>query len=39
MDALQLATAWVTGCDWFLTNDMQLRQFREIKCITLDEFK
>lgn len=37
MDALQLATACVTGCDVFLTNDKQLRQFREIKCIIVDE--
>lgn len=39
MDALQLATACVIGCDLFLTNDKQLRQFREIKCITLDELE
>lgn len=39
MDALQLATACLTGCDLFLTNDMQLRQFREIKCITVDELE
>ena len=37
MDALQLATAVVTGCDLFLTNDKQLIQFKEIKCITMDE--
>lgn len=37
MDALQLATACITGCDLFLTNDKQLRQFREVKCITLDD--
>ena len=37
MDALQLATACITGCDLFLTNDKQLRQFREIKCITVEE--
>ncbi|TGY94996.1 PIN domain-containing protein [Petralouisia muris] len=39
MDALQLATACLTGCDLFLTNDKQLRQFREIKCITVDELE
>ena len=39
MDALQLATACVIGCDLLLTNDKQLRQFREIKCITLDELE
>ena len=37
MDALQLATACVTGCDLFLTNDKQLRQFGEVKCITVEE--
>lgn len=37
MDALQLATACITGCDLFLTNDKQLRQFEEIKCITVEE--
>ena len=26
LDALQLATAWVYGCDYFLTIDKQLRQ-------------
>lgn len=39
MDALQLATACLTGCDLFLTNDKQLKQFREIKCITVDELE
>ena len=37
MDALQLATACVTGCDLFLTNDKQLRKFGEVKCITVEE--
>lgn len=37
MDALQLASACRQGCDLFLTNDKQLRQFEEIKCITVDE--
>ncbi len=37
MDALQLATACIMGCDLFLTNDKQLRQFNELKCITIDE--
>lgn len=37
MDALQLATACIMGCDLFLTNDKQLRQFKEIKCVTVDE--
>lgn len=39
MDALQLATACITGCDLFLTNDKQLRQFREVKCITVEELE
>lgn len=39
MDALQLATACITGCDLFLTNDKQLRQFREIKCVIVDELE
>jgi predicted nucleic acid-binding protein len=37
MDALQLAVACSSGCDLFLTNDKQLRQFKEIRCITVDE--
>lgn len=39
MDALQLATACLSGCDLFLTNDKQLRQFKEIKCITVGELE
>jgi len=37
MDALQLATACIYGCDMFLTNDKQLRQFREIRCLLIEE--
>lgn len=37
MDALQLAVATLSGCDLFLTNDKQLCQFKEIKCIMVDE--
>lgn len=37
MDALQLATACLSGCNIFLTNDKQLKQFKEIKCITVEE--
>lgn len=37
MDCLQLATACVQECDLFVTNDKQLRQFKEIKCVTMDE--
>ena len=39
MDAIQLATACITGCDLFLTDDKQLRQFKELKCITVDELE
>ena len=38
MDSLQLATAVLGDCDLFLTNDKQLRQFTEIKCLTIDDF-
>ena len=38
MDSLQLATAMESGCDLFLTNDKQLRQFDGIRCMTLDQF-
>lgn len=38
LDALQLATACVYGCDAFLTNDKQLRHFREIPCLTIDDW-
>ena len=39
LDSLQLATACISGCDIFLTNDKQLRQFKEIKCVTVDELE
>ena len=38
LDALQLATACVYGCDAFLTKNKQLRQFREIHCLTIDDW-
>lgn len=38
MDSLQLAVAVCSGCDTFLTNDKRLRQFRELKCITVEEW-
>ena len=38
MDALQLATAIITGCDVFLTNDRQLLQFKEITCVTPEQW-
>lgn len=37
MDSLQLAVANICGCDIMLTNDKQLRQFTDTKCITMDE--
>ena len=39
MDALQLAVAVCAGCDTFLTNDKQLRQFKELKCVTVEEWQ
>ena len=38
MDSLQLATAVLSGCDVFLTNDKQLKQFDEISCVTVEEW-
>ena len=37
MDALQIATAIVSGCDMFFTNDKQLRQEKELSCMTMDD--
>lgn len=37
MDALQLAVACLAGCDLFLTNDKPLRQYKDMKCITVKE--
>ena len=39
MDSLQLAAADLAGCDVFLTNDNQLKQYKEIKCITVEEWQ
>ncbi len=38
MDSLQLATAVCSGCDTFLTNDKQLKQFGEINCVTVEDW-
>ena len=38
MDSIQLATAVMAGCDVFLTNDNQLKQFKEVTCITVEEW-
>lgn len=37
-DALQLAAAICGGCDLFLTNDKQLKQFDKIQCTTVEEW-
>lgn len=37
MDALQIAAAIVSECDMFFTNDRQLRQEKELPCMTLDD--
>ncbi len=37
MDALQLAAAVISDCNVFLTNDKQLRQFTEIKVMTMED--
>lgn len=37
-DALQLASAICSGCDLFLTNDKQLKQFDKISCMTVEEW-
>ena len=37
-DALQLAAAVINGCDLFLTNDKQLKNFKEISCVTVEEW-
>lgn len=39
MDALQIATAIVSGCDMFFTNDKQLRQEKELSCMTIDDLQ
>lgn len=39
MDALQLAAACLSKCDLFLTNDKQLGQFKEMKCLTVEELE
>jgi predicted nucleic acid-binding protein len=39
MDALQIASAVISGCDMFFTNDKQLRQEKELPCMTMDDLK
>lgn len=38
-DSIQLATAVISGCDIFLTNDKRLKKFDEVKCLLVDDFK
>lgn len=37
MDALQIAAAIVSECDMFFTNDKQLRQEKELPCMTMED--
>lgn len=37
IDVLQLAVACLSARDLFLTNDKQLKRFKEIECITVEE--
>lgn len=37
MDALQISAAVISGCDMFFTNDKQLRQERELPCMTMED--
>ena len=39
MDALQIATAIVSGCGMFFTNDKQLRQEKELPCMTREDLE
>lgn len=37
MDALQLAAAKISGCDAFVSNDLQLKQYEDVKVLVVDE--
>ena len=39
MDSLQIATSIVKKCDMFFTNDKQLRQEKELPCMTMEDIK
>lgn len=39
MDSLQLATAKIKGCDAFISNDLQLKQYEDVMVIVVDEVK
>lgn len=36
-DSIQVATAIISGCDAFLTNDLKIKVVTEIKILVLDE--
>ncbi|HIK09158.1 MAG TPA: PIN domain-containing protein [Oscillatoriaceae cyanobacterium M33_DOE_052] len=38
-DAFQIATALVTGCEAFLTNDVQLKRITELKILLVSELE
>ena len=39
MDSLQLATAKISGCDAFVSNDRQLKQYSDVNVLIVDEVK
>lgn len=39
IDALQIATALVAGCEAFLTNDVQLKRITELKILVVSELE
>lgn len=39
IDAFQLATALNNRCDYFITNDKELKKYDQIKVLLLDEFE
>ncbi|MBU5478423.1 PIN domain-containing protein [Eubacterium sp. MSJ-13] len=39
MDALQISSAIASRCDMFFTNDKQLRQEKEIPCMTMEDLR
>ena len=38
-DAFNLATAVLSDCDIFLTNDKRLKKFDEVQCLLVEDFK
>ena len=37
LDAIHLATAYISGCSLFVTNDKQLKQIQELNVVTMDD--